>query len=83
MLALISSTATPSYAAQRKLIFGIVLVTLVVLAIVIAELAGGGRPDPQTLRAAAILLDGSWRGFIPAMTHSGRMPLPTTAVGRR
>jgi hypothetical protein len=35
--------------------------TLVALAIVIAELARGGRPDPPTLRTAAILIDGSWR----------------------
>src|SRR5512143_2487394 len=46
---------------QRKLIVGIVLATLLTLAIVIADLASGGRPDPPTLRAAATLLDGSWR----------------------
>ncbi|HET9833571.1 MAG TPA: hypothetical protein VFP91_17745 [Vicinamibacterales bacterium] len=33
-------------------------------AIVIADLAIGGRPDPPTLRAAATLLDGSWRFHI-------------------
>src|ERR1700743_1266614 len=65
----ISSTAISIYAAQRKLIIGIIIVTLVALAIVIAELAGGGRPDPPTLRAAAILLDGSWR------FHTGDDPL--------
>ena len=48
-------------ATQRKPIVGIVIATLVALAITIADLAIGGRPDPPTLRAAATLLDGSWR----------------------
>jgi hypothetical protein len=48
-------------ATQRKLIVGIVIATLMALAIVIADLASGGRPDPPTLRAAATLLDGAWR----------------------
>ena len=57
----ISSTVTSIDAAQRNLIVGIVIVTLVALAIAIAEFARGGRPDPPELRAAATLLDGSWR----------------------
>ena len=57
----ISSTVTSIDAAQRKLIVGIVMLTLVALAIAIADFATGGRPDPPTLRAAATLLDGSWR----------------------
>jgi hypothetical protein len=57
----ISPTVTSIHAAQRKLIVGIVAVTLAALAIVIADLASGGRPDPPALRAAAILLDGPWR----------------------
>ena len=57
----ISSTATSIDATQRKLIVGIVMATLMALAIVIADLASGGRPDPPTLRAAATLLDGAWR----------------------
>src|SRR4026207_405941 len=57
----ISSTVTSIDATQRKLIVGIVIATLMALAIVIADLATGGRPDPPTLRAAATLLDGSWR----------------------
>ena len=56
-----SSTAASIEASQRKLIIGIVLATLMVLAIVIADLASGGRPDPPALRAAATLLDGSWK----------------------
>ena len=56
-----SSTATSIDATRRKLIVGIVITTLMALAIVIADLASGGRPDPPTLRAAATLLDGSWR----------------------
>jgi len=46
---------------QGKLIVGIVTVTLMTWAIVIADLASGGRPDPPALRAAATLLDGPWR----------------------
>jgi len=48
-------------ATQRRLMVGIVIVTLVLLAIVIIDLASGGRPDPPALRAAATLLDGAWR----------------------
>jgi hypothetical protein len=48
-------------ATQRKLIASIVIATLIAWAIVIADLASGGRPDPPALRAAATLLDGSWR----------------------
>ena len=48
-------------ATQRKLMVGIVIVTLILFAIVIADLATGGRPDPPTLRAEATLLDGPWR----------------------
>ncbi|MBD8881996.1 glycoside hydrolase family 2 [Rhodanobacter sp. 7MK24] len=51
-------------APQRKLIVGIVMATLAALAIVIADLASGGRPDPPALRASAILLDGTWRFHI-------------------
>src|SRR5215472_6418815 len=55
------TTATSTDATQRKLILGIVIATLLALAIVIADLARGGRPDPPELRAAATLLDASWR----------------------
>src|SRR5258708_9945555 len=48
---------------------GIVIATLMALAIVIADLANGGRPDPPTLRAAATLLDGSWRFHIGDDPH--------------
>ena len=56
-----ASAATSIDATQRQLIVGIVIATLMTLAIVIADLASGGRPDPPTLRAAATLLDGAWR----------------------
>jgi hypothetical protein len=58
---LIASIATSFDATQRKLIVGIVIATLAFFAIVIADLARGGRPDPPALRAAATLLDGAWR----------------------
>ncbi|MEP6780202.1 MAG: glycoside hydrolase family 2 [Gemmatimonadaceae bacterium] len=47
--------------SQRRLIAVIVTATLVTLVLVIADLASGGRPDPPELRAAATLLNGSWR----------------------
>jgi hypothetical protein len=46
---------------QRKLMVGIVVATLILFAIVIADLERGGRPDPPTLRAEATMLDGPWR----------------------
>jgi len=50
-----------STSSQRRLLVVIVTATLVTLAIVIADLATGGRPDPPELRAAATLLNGPWR----------------------
>jgi hypothetical protein len=55
------STSPSTDATQRKLIIGVVLATLLTLAVVIADLAIGGRPDPPALRAAATILDGAWR----------------------
>ncbi len=48
-------------ATQRRLFVWIILATLLVWAIVIGDLARGGRADPQSLRAAATLLSGGWR----------------------
>jgi hypothetical protein len=56
-----SSTATSIDAIQRRLIAGIAIATLLTFALVAADLASGGRPDPPALRAAATLLDGAWR----------------------
>lgn len=58
---MVTTIVTPINATQRKWIVGILIATLLILAIVIADLATGGRPDPPKLRAAATLLDGSWR----------------------
>jgi len=58
---MVGTTATSVDSTQRKLIAGIVTATLTALIIVIADVASGGRPDPPALRAAATLLDGSWR----------------------
>ena len=58
---MVGTAATSIEVTQRKLILCIVIATLLALAIVIADLASGGRPDPPALRAAAKLLDGSWR----------------------
>ena len=57
----IPPAATLIDTTQRRLIAGIVMATLMTLAIVIADLARGGRPDPPALRAAATLFDGAWR----------------------
>lgn len=46
---------------QRRLFVWIIVATLLVWAIVIGDLARGGRADPPSLRAAATLLDGGWR----------------------
>lgn len=48
-------------ATKHKLFVGIIIVTLLSCALVVADLAVGGRPDPPDLRAAAPLLDGPWR----------------------
>ena len=55
------SSAASADSTQRRLILGIVVATLVAWAIVIADLASGGRPDPQPLRDASTLLAGPWR----------------------
>ena len=55
------STAPSTDTTQRRWMAGIAIVTLLILAIMIADLASGGRPDPAPLRAASTLLDGSWR----------------------
>ena len=61
-LAEAASSIGVSLNSQRRILtVWIVIVTLIVLGGVIADLASGGRPDPPTLRAAATLLDGSWR----------------------
>src|SRR5215813_10441322 len=58
---MVRTTVTSIDATQRKLILGIVIATLLALAVVIVDLASGGRPDPPALRAAATLLDGAWQ----------------------
>lgn len=59
-----SSKAPPIDPTQRKWFVGIIVATVVILAMVIADLAIGGRPDPSVLRSAATLLDGSWKFHI-------------------
>jgi hypothetical protein len=58
---MVATTEIPINATQRKQIVGIVIATLLIFAMVSADLATGGRPDPPALRAAATLLDGAWR----------------------
>ena len=59
-----SVTATSLDPTQRTLLVGIAIATLLTSALVVADLARGGRPDPPTLRAAATTLDGPWRFHI-------------------
>ncbi len=65
----IASTATSIDATQRRLIVGIVVVTLMAWAIVSADLAIGGRPDPPAPRATVTVLDGSWRFHLGDEPH--------------
>jgi len=83
------SPAAPSVdVTQRKLAVVIVMTTLIALAIVIAALAIGGRPDPPALRAAATLLDGNWhfhtgddpRWVAPATDVAGWQTIDMTAA---
>jgi hypothetical protein len=57
----VSSFGKSLNSPRRILVVWIVIFTLIALGGVIVDLAIGGRPDPPTLRAAATLLDGSWR----------------------
>ena len=47
-------------APHRGQVVGIVVATLLTLALVTADLANGGRADPPALRAQATLLSGPW-----------------------
>jgi len=55
---------TPIDVAQRRLFIWIAVATLLMWAVAIVALERGGRPDPPSLRAAALLLDGPWRFHI-------------------
>src|SRR5262245_13835739 len=65
---MVRTTATSIDATQRKLILGIVIATLMALAIVIADLVSGGRPDTAARGAGAALSGGSRR------FHTGEDP---------
>lgn len=62
----------PLESTHHKLIAGILIASLLILALVTADLARGGRADPPALRAAAITLDGAWHfktGDDPRWSH--------------
>ena len=65
----IASTAPSMDPPRHRLIVDIVVATLLAFAVVIGDLASGGRPDPPELRAAATLLDGNWRFHIGDNPH--------------
>src|SRR5262249_6476519 len=48
-------------ATHRTLLVWIALATVLTWAVVVADLARGGRADPPSLRAGATLLDGAWK----------------------
>jgi hypothetical protein len=48
-------------ATRRNGIAAVVIASLLIAALVTADLARGGRPDPPALRAASTLLAGTWR----------------------
>ncbi|HET9818616.1 MAG TPA: glycoside hydrolase family 2 [Rhodanobacteraceae bacterium] len=83
-----SMAAPPIDATQRKLMVGIIIATLILLAVVIIALARGGRPDPPALRAAATLLNGPWqfhtgddpRWAAPTTDDSGWQTIDMTAL---
>jgi hypothetical protein len=56
-------------ATRRRLFVWIILATLLASAVGISALARGGRADPSSLRAAAILLDGGWRFHVGDDPH--------------
>lgn len=58
---MVTTTVASNNPTHGKWTAGIVIATLVIFAIVIVDLAMGGRPDPPKLRAAATLLDGAWQ----------------------
>lgn len=60
---------------QRRLLAGIALATLLAWAVAIGALARGGRADPRSLRAAATLLDGTWRFHAGDVPHGADAPL--------
>jgi hypothetical protein len=58
---MVTTTDALEDAAQRKRVIAIAIATLLIFAMVVVDLAMGGRPDPPSLRAQATLLDGEWR----------------------
>lgn len=61
---------------RRGIETGIFVGTILLVAIVVADLAIGGRPDPPPLRGAATLLDGAWRFHVG---DDARWADPTTS----
>ena len=66
---MVTATATSNRAPQRTRIVAVLIATLLVFAVVMADLATGGRPDPPALRAQATLLDGAWAFHVGDDVH--------------
>jgi hypothetical protein len=66
---MVKPTRDADDATRRRVAAGIVIATLLLFAIVSADLATGGRPDPPAARAAATLLDGAWRFHVGDDPH--------------
>ena len=57
---MVTTTVTSTHATHRKQVVSILIATLLIFAVVMVDLATGGRPDPPALRARATLLAGAW-----------------------
>ena len=57
---MVTTTVTSTRATHRKQVVSILIATLLIFAVVMVDLATGGRPDPPALRARATLLAGAW-----------------------
>ena len=66
---MVSATATSNRVTPRMHIVRVLIATLLVLAVVMADLATGGRPDPAAQRAQATLLDGAWAFHVGDDVH--------------
>lgn len=58
---MVSTREAPGSATRRNGTVAVLIATLLIAALVTADLARGGRPDPPAMRAASTLLAGPWR----------------------
>jgi hypothetical protein len=66
---MVNTKGAAGRATQRTGIAAVLVATLLIAALVTADLARGGRPDPPALRAASTLLAGQWRFRVGGDLH--------------